>query len=189
MFDTKPDLCARCGKTIEEFSKSRWCGSTCKSQEWRKDKRIYTQAFLAKPLVHLPVELQPKVPDGDEGVAATLAYLLRIRAPASARGFRVGSVRGKGQDMRWFPSSVNRGLPMFRLEPFEIPAVPFRGRYAVVFTDIGSEPIAEPTFTIEIPFRDRHLRFTDGDTSFWPRLRNQRLVFRPVRVRSEHAEG
>lgn len=80
---------------------------------------------------------------------------------------------------------------MFRLEPFEIPIVPFRGRYVVVYTDQGCEPIAEPTFTLEVLFRDRHLRFSDGDTSSWPRLRDVKIVFQTVRVRvrSEHAEG
>jgi hypothetical protein len=163
-----------CGKQIEKDSRSNWCSSRCKGRSWDASEIKKGQQYLSLPLAHLPPEIeeqiQATIPLGPERLAAAYGYLLGIRAPAAARGYRVGTVRDRGQRMRWFPSSVNRNRPSFRLEPLELPAVPIRGCYAVVFTDEFHRPIVEPGFTIEIGFRDKRVLFSEGDRTFRMRL-------------------
>ena len=171
------DLCAVCGKQLEKDSRSNWCSGRCKGRDWDATEIKKGKEHLMLPLAHLPAEieehLQSQMPLGRERLIVAYGYLLRTRAPSSARGYRVGTMRDHGQRMRWFPSSVNLNRPAFRLDPLELPAVPLRGRYAVVFTDEFSIPIGEPSFTIEIGFRDKQLFFSEGDRSFRTRVRRR----------------
>ena len=154
-----------------------WCSSRCKGRDWDASEIKKGKQHLMLPLARLPPEieeqLQSQLPLGRERLIVAYGYLLRSRAPASARGYRVGTVRDRGQRMRWFPSSANLSRPAFRLDPLELPAVPLRGRYAVVFTDDLHVPIDEPSFTIEIGFRDKQLLFSEGDRTFRTRLRRK----------------
>jgi hypothetical protein len=169
------DLCATCGKQIEKDSRASWCSSRCKGRDWDANEIKKGQQYLTLPLVRLPAEIEEQIhaqhPFGRERLVLAYGYLLRTRAPSSARGYRVGTARDRGQRMRWFPSSVDPNRQAFRLDPFELPAVPLRGRYAVVFTDEFHAPIGEPSFTIEIGFRDKQLLFSDGDRTFRTRVR------------------
>jgi hypothetical protein len=130
------------------------------------------------PEVSLPPELLDQLdsqhPIGNERFVAAFSFLLQSQAPAIARGYRVGTMRKKGQKLRWFPASGNLSQAAFRLDPFELPKVPLRGRYVVIFTNEADEPIGEPSFVIEIGFRNANLRFSDGDRSMWPRRRRRR---------------
>ena len=71
--------------------------------------------------------------------------------------------------MRWFPPA--RFRPMFLLEPFESPAVPLQGSYAVVYLDNRCRPLGGPRFTIAVEQIDRRLLLTDGDRTYKPRPR------------------
>lgn len=171
------DLCAVCGKQLDRESRSNWCASRCKGRDWDAHEIRKGKQLLQLPLAYLPPEMEEELPSQllleRERLLVVFGYLLRSRAPASARGYRVGTVRDRGQRMRWFPSSIDLSRPAFRLEPFELPAVPLRGRYAVVFTDECHRPIGAPSFTMEIGVRDKQLLFSDGDRTFWTRLRRR----------------
>lgn len=172
------DLCAVCGKDLPKDSRSDWCSSRCRGRDWDANEIKKGKQYLRLPLAHLPTEIeeqiQAQLPIGRERLRGAYGYMLQSRAPAIARGYRLGTAREKGQRMRWFPASVNLARPTFRLDPFDLPSVPLRGRYAVAFTDEACMPIAEPTFTIEIGFRDKHLLFSDGDKTYRPRLRRSK---------------
>lgn len=173
MMVTESDFCAFCKKIIDETSRSRWCSDRCKAREWEQREIERANGFMALPVARIPAELQSQLPLEQERAWVECNYVLRSRAPASARGYRLGTLRRGGQRMRWFPSSAGHGPTMFRLEPFELPRVPLRGRYAVVYTDETGAPLGEPGFTIEVGFRDKQLLFSAGDRSFRPRLRQK----------------
>ena len=60
---------------------------------------------------------------------------------------------------------------MFLLEPFEEPAVPLQGTYAVVYLDARCQPLGGPRFTLAVEPVDRRLLLTDGDRTYKPRPR------------------
>lgn len=172
------EKCANCRKALEAESRSQWCGSTCKNRDWNDDKVEQDFLLMNLPEVTIPAEILQQIdtqlPIESEHLVTAYGFLLRSQAPAIARGYRVGTLRKKGQRLRWFPASGNLSQAAFRLDPFELPSVPFRGRYVVVFTDEMGEPIGEPSFVIEIGFREVNLCFSDGDRSMRPRRRRRR---------------
>jgi len=60
---------------------------------------------------------------------------------------------------------------MSLLDPFEGPAVPMQGTYAVVYLDGRCLPLGGPRFTLAVEQIDRRLLLTDGDRTFKPRPR------------------
>ena len=73
--------------------------------------------------------------------------------------------------MRWFPPARFRSPAMFLLEPYERPAVPLEGIYAVVYLDGRCQPMGGPRFTMAVNLPDRRLLLTDGDRTYKPRPR------------------
>ena len=78
---------------------------------------------------------------------------------------------GQSPLLRWFPAAKLREVPMFSLEPFEWPAVPARGTYAVAYMNRRCEPIGLPRFSIAIDQADSRLHHSDGDRTYKPRPR------------------
>jgi hypothetical protein len=60
---------------------------------------------------------------------------------------------------------------MFCVDPFEWPAVPVAGAYAVVYLDGAARLLGGPRFTVEIDQSDPSLRYSDGDRWAQPQLR------------------
>ena len=58
---------------------------------------------------------------------------------------------------------------MFLLEPFEEPAVPLQGTYAVVYLNGRCLPRGGQRFTLAVGQLDQRLLLTDGDRTFKPR--------------------
>ncbi len=71
--------------------------------------------------------------------------------------------------MRGFPPARFRAPAMFLLDPFEAPAVPMQGTYAVVYRD--GRWLGGPRFTLAVDQIDRRLLMTEGDRTFKPRPR------------------
>ncbi|MFO0576125.1 MAG: hypothetical protein U1A78_19150 [Polyangia bacterium] len=176
MLGDEDEICPICSRVISAESRSRWDRDKCRVREWNKNAIALARAYMNLPVAVLSTDVLEQLPLGDERRWFGYRHILRGRAPDGARGYRVGTIRGKGQRMRSFPSSAGRGLAVFNLEPFEVPVVPMRGRYVVAYFNGLGNLIAEPTFTIDIGFRDRDLRFTDGDLTLHPRPRDTRRV-------------
>jgi hypothetical protein len=123
------------------------------------------------PIAALPPDIEPQLPQGAESMWAAYRYILVSRAPADARGYRLGTMRSRSKTMRYWPPSSSRNLAMYLLDPFERFLVPRRGRYVVFYIDGNGRLIGPPRFTILVNHRERYLRFTDGDRS--PRPRRQ----------------
>ena len=167
------ELCSVCAKPLDPDSYSQWCSRRCKDVDLRK--RRCHQAFdaLSLPVATVPPDIAAQLPQGAEHEWACFRFLLVSRAPAGARGYRLGTMRARARSIRYFPPSANRYPAMFTLEPFERPLLPRRGRYVVWYCDEHGHLIGSPWFTIEVNSRERYLRFTDGDRAAKPR---QRLV-------------
>lgn len=108
---------------------------------------------------------------GHERSLVAMQLALVGRAPAGARGYRVGIKHGLSQIQRWFPAARQSELPMFLLDPFESPTVPVRGHYAVVYMDSRFMPIGGPRFTIAIDQIDQRVLYSQGDRTYRPRTR------------------
>ena len=64
--------------------------------------------------------------------------------------------------MRWFPPAWFRAPAMFLLDPFEGPAVPTQGTYAVVYLVGRCLPLGGPRFTLDVEQSDRRLLMSLG---------------------------
>lgn len=165
------ELCPACGKALNPDSYSQWCSRRCKDVALRKRWSHAAIDALALPLATVPPDIAVQLPQGAEHDWACFRFLLVSRAPADARGYRLGTVRMQARSMRYFPPSASRCPAMFSLEPFERPLVPRRGRYVVLYCDEHGQLIGTPRFTIDVDTRERYLRFTDGDRAAKPRQR------------------
>jgi hypothetical protein len=105
-----------------------------------------------------------------EGVRGRWNEAVR-KAPAGAKGYRVGIKHARSQIMLWFPAVKHCPLGMFLLEPFQWPEVAVAGTYAVVYMDRRFRPIGGPRFTIAITHTDKRLHYSDGDRTFKSRPR------------------
>lgn len=163
------ELCPVCAKALDGDSYSQWCSRRCKDMALRK--RLTHEAFdaLALPVATVPPDIAAQLPQGAEHEWACFRFLLVSRAPAGARGYRLGTMRARARSMRYFPPSAHRCPAMFALEPFERPLLPRRGLYVVLYCDERGQLIGTPRFTIEVNHRERYLRFTDGDRAAKPR--------------------
>ena len=62
---------------------------------------------------------------------------------------------------------------MSLLDPFEAPAVPLQGTYAVVYRDGRCLLLGGPRCTLAVEQADRRLLLTDGDRTYKPRPRGE----------------
>jgi len=106
---------------------------------------------------------------GPERLRLANQLTLHARAPADARGYRVGIQPGNQQLMRWFPPARFGAPAMFLLDPLEGPAVPMQGTYAAVYLDGRCLPLGGPRFTLTVEQIERRLLLTHGDRTFKPR--------------------
>ena len=174
MWGDELEICPVCKRTINRESRSRWDRDVCRMRESRILAFERARAYLSLPLATVPDEVLEQLPVGAEQRWAAYRHVIRGRAPAGAHGYRVATLREGSQTLRCFPPSASRALAVFRLEPFETPVVPMRGRYVVLYFDELGNLIGEPTFTIYIGWRDRDLRLSDGDRTLLPRKRDRR---------------
>ena len=104
-------------------------------------------------------------PSGDQ--PEELGLLLNAYAMAGAVGYRVGCTQpvggGRYPCIRWFPSSVSRRCPIFKLEPFEPPVVPIPFDYVVAYFDAQNRVIGKPSMRVSIPYFLPKLNWSTGD--------------------------
>jgi len=109
----------------------------CDKHRWRAWWHRVAAASVptqALPLASLSAEAQEILPLGaPERLLIAIQLALVGMATAGARGYRVSTQHGQSLLMRWFPAVKLRQVSMFALEPFEWPAVPVRGTYAVAY--------------------------------------------------------
>lgn len=161
-----------CKKPKNTDPRAKYC---CDQHRWRAWWQRATAASVqaqALPLATLPEEAEELLPRGSpERLLIAIQLVLVGMAPAGARGYRVGTQHGHSLLLRWFPAAKLREVPMFALEPFEWPAVPVRGTYAVAYMNQHGEPIGGPRFSIAIDQADSRLNHSDGDRTYKPRPR------------------
>ncbi len=170
--DMDKKTCPQCGKILKPNRRGVFCGQRCVWRAWRR--RSIARGYEAKnlPLATPPPNSEPMLPEmGPERLRVANQLTLIAQAPADARGYRVGIQPGNQRLMRWFPLARFRAPAMFLLDPFEGPAVPMQGTYAVVYLDGRGLPLGGPRFTLTVEQTDRRLLLTDGDRTFKPRPR------------------
>ena len=163
--------CPICQRSVNHNPRARYCSGRCRWKAyWHRavQRAEYVQAL---PLSILPPDADEVLPLGSERTLAALQLVLVGRAPAGARGYRVGIKHGLSKIQRWFPSPRHTGQAMFRVDPFEWPAVPVTGAYAVVYLDDAARLLGGPRFTVQIDQCDTRLRYSDGDRWAQPQLR------------------
>ena len=164
--------CAHCGKLLKPDARGAFCGQRCIWRAWYERSLADGSQAQRLPLATLPADAEDVLPaTGPERLRVALQLALLGRAPADARGYRVGIKQGSRQLMRWFPPVRFRTPALFLLDPFEWPAVPRPGIYAVVYLDGRLVPLGGPRFTIAIGESDRRILLSDGDRTYKPRPR------------------
>lgn len=164
--------CVYCGKLLKVDSRGLFCGRRCGWRAWYQRSIASGSEAQTLPLATLPPDAEQILPAmGPERLMVASQLALICRAPADARGYRVGIQQGSRQLMRWFPPVRFRTPAMFLLDPFEWPAVPRPGKYAVVYMDGKFSPMGGPRFTIAVEQVDARLLLIDGDRTYKPRPR------------------
>ncbi|MFO0575505.1 MAG: hypothetical protein U1A78_16040 [Polyangia bacterium] len=151
--------------------RARHCSPDCRYAAWLQRAAEAARKALALPRMAVPAEMQHELPIGPERLLVSWKYLFYTHAPSGTAGYRLGTVSGEAQILHWFPSSLFRQPPMFRIEPFELPSVPIAGVYVVQFVDVRGQPLGSPTRAIEVEHATAGLRFCDGDRSLKSRSR------------------
>jgi hypothetical protein len=170
--DMDKKACPQCGKILKPNHRGVFCRRRCVWRAWRQRSIARGLEAQSLPLATPPPNSEPLLPAmGPERLRVANQLALVARAPADARGYRVGIQHGSRQLMRWFPPARFRTPAMFLLDPFEEPAVPRQGTYAVVYLDGRCLPLDGPRFTLAVEQADRRLLLTDGDRTFKPRPR------------------
>jgi hypothetical protein len=164
-------ICPVCKKRPLPSPRARSCSGQCRYHAWEQRAAAAARHALALPRMVTPPELEAQLPLGEDRLFALWQYLHSTHAPSRSVGYRLGTISGQSQILHWFPSSLFMAYPMFRLEPFELAAVPVEGVYVVQYVDAFCRPIGDPTHTIEVTHATRHLRFCDGDRSLKVRVR------------------
>ncbi len=161
--------CPICGRPPPRNQRARFCSPQCRWQGYWGRCVEAAERIDQLPLTILPPNTDEFLPSGSERTLVALRIAVLGRAPAGARGYRVGIKYGRSNVQRWFPVRRLNGLPMFRLDPFEWPAVPVAGTYAVTYLDVQHKPIGGPRFAVAIDHVDERLRYSDGDRRYRPR--------------------
>jgi hypothetical protein len=165
-------FCLICKKPRNADPRAKYCCGKHRWRAWWQRAAAASAKTQALPLVSLPAEAEEILPLGaPERLLIAIQLALVGMAPAGARGYRVGTQNGQSLLLRWFPAVKLRQVPMFSLEPFEWPAVPVRGTYAVAYMNQRCEPIGGPRFSIAIDQADARLNHSDGDRTYKPRPR------------------
>ena len=151
--------CPICKRPLSKNPRARYCSERCRWQAYWQRQVQRSERLQALPLSILPPDADEVLPLGSERTLLALQLVIAGRALAGAQGYRVGTRHGASSILRWFPSPQHTGLCMLRLHPFEWPAVPVAGSYAVVYLDAHAKPFGGPRFTVDIEHSDRTLYY------------------------------
>ncbi len=162
--------CPICKKALGDDPRSKFCSRKCRWRGFWKRSVGAAAVIETLPLAALPADAEEILPVGPERSLVAMQLAIVGRAPAGARGYRVGIKHGLSQIQRWFPAARRSELPMFLLDPFECPAVPIRGLYAVVYLDGHFMPIGGPRFTVPIDQTVKRVPYSQGDRTYRPRI-------------------
>lgn len=163
-------LCPVCKKAVGDDPRAKFCSPRCRWRGYWKRSVRAADALDNLPIAALPVEAEELLPAGEGRSRMAMQMALISRAPAGARGYRLGIRHGLSQIQRWFPIARRRDVPMFLLDSFEWPAVPVVGSYAVVYLDFRYVPIGSPHFAVGIDEVDRRVCYSQGDRSYRAKL-------------------
>ena len=161
--------CRICNRPVSSDPRSKYCGNGHKWRSWWKRSSAFAAEAERLPPATLPFEAEAVLPTGPDRILIAIQLALVGHAPAGAFGYRLGLRHGQSQIMRWFPSSRLSEVPVFLLEPFQWPAVPFQGSYVVVYMDRQVRPIGGPRFTIPVAEADPRTCYSLGDRTYKPR--------------------
>lgn len=164
-------LCPVCNRPASSAPRVTSCRKFHRWQGWWERTKEWSEHAQNLPLAPLPPDAEAVIPSGPDRLLVAVQLLLVGKAPAGAFGYRVGIKHGRSQIMLWFPAIRLFPQGMFLLEPFQWPAVPEPGVYAVVYMDRSCRPLGGPRFTIAIDQADERLRYSDGDRTYKPRPR------------------
>lgn len=163
--------CPLCRKPLPSDPRAKYCGEHHRWRAWWQRAIRHAAEVEQIPLATLPADADAVLPRGPDRLRVATRLVLLSRAPAGALGYRVGTRPLRSLILRWFPSARLSPSGLFRLDPFEWPAVPVPGTYAVVYMDRHFAPIGGPRFSIAVDDADPRLRISDGDRTHKPRPR------------------
>lgn len=164
-------LCPVCKRPAASSPRATYCRDHHRWQGWWTRTQARSEHAQSLPLAPLPVDAEAVLPIGPDRLLVAVQLVLVGKAPSGAFGYRVGILHGRSKIMLWFPAIKLFPQGMFLLEPFQWPAVPVPGVYAVVYMDRHMKPLGRPSFTIAIDQADKRLHYSDGDRTYKPRPR------------------
>ena len=160
-----------CERPLSKNPRAKYCSERCRGPAYWPRPVLQSASMQALPLSILPPDADEVLPVGSERTLLALQLMTAGHAPAGAQGYRVSTRHGASSILRWFPSPQHTGRFMFRIQPFEWPAVPVAGSYAVAYLDAKAQAIGGPRFTVDIEHTDPTLRYSDGDRRLRPHIR------------------
>ena len=163
--------CPVCGRSVVAGPRAVYCRERHRWKGWKARAQERADHLQNLPLAPLPEGADELLPPGSDRLLVAAQLVLIGKAPVGAIGYRVGIKQGLSKIMLWFPAIRLFPTGMFLLEPFQWPAVPVSGVYAVVYMDRHGKPLGGPRFTIAIDEADKRLRYSDGDRTYKPRFR------------------
>lgn len=158
--------CLICNRPVSSDPRAKYCSNKHKWAHWSSQAKARAAQAELLPVATLPDDPELQLPSGPEREQAILRLLLRLNAPAGALGYRLGRRHGPRQLMRWFPIKRASHLPLYLLDPVQLPMIPVAGTYVVTYLDRALSPIGGPRFRIDIQFVDNCLPLTMGDRSY-----------------------
>ena len=167
--------CPVCGRLVQEGSRAIYCRERHRWRGWWARAQDQSDHAQNLPLAALPEGAEEVLPLGGDRLLVAAELVLTGKAPTGAVGYRLGIKHGLSKIMLWFPAIRLFPIGVFLLEPFQRPAVPVSGVYAVVYMDRYLKPLGGPHFTIAVDEVDRNLRYSDGDRTYKPRPRWERF--------------
>lgn len=163
--------CQGCGRQFPAKVGKKFHSVVCAQKFYRLEKASNSASlWAALPTFVFPEDAAAEVAQLDD--AGRVRAAITIRAPPGAVFYRLGCPKPEFAEdiellkLRWFPSRTQRNPPMFPLDPYMDPAVPYLGLYAVAYFEEDGGIIGEPVHKVEIPFWQPLHRWHHGDLSF-----------------------
>jgi hypothetical protein len=157
--------CLKCRSPFLWNKRKQYCSDKCANDAAAARASKSSLAMMELPVAQLTAVMLEDLRQSDPPEA--LFLLLNQAAPAGAVGYRLGCTQpvggGKYPCIRWFPPSVSKRIPIYKLDPLEPPSVPIPWDYVVAYFDAQHRLIGQPSIRVSIPYFNPKLSWSTGD--------------------------
>lgn len=163
-----PMECDRCGRKFQYKVGKIYCGRQCSDEA--RNARLSTagSAWENLPIFQVAAE--------KEHLLTSLRWapgqnrtecIVREHAPELADHFRLGSSNPFDKTgfplVHWFPTAATHRPAAFRLNPYQLPNVPFPGDYIIAYFDEGGQLVEPPRGRVHVDIPVPRVTWSAGD--------------------------